>query len=359
MQKILIGFAVCGLLMLGNWDALAEQTTPAAVVARVNGEEILRSEVDLFMNALALPQLRERNQGKEISPEQKQQVEQNIINQLINQKLILNVASDLKITADQNLVNERFEDAKDRFQGIAPEKLQHLIEDELLFEETIKHVRQEKASTITVSDEDVRQFYEQQKNQIMTQITSQIETLQQRLEESATEEERKILENQLSMLKDQQRAGPFSEPEQIQASHILVKVTPEGSQEEKDAARKKIEDILKQIQAGQDFAELAKAHSDDPGSKDKGGDLGFFARGVMVKPFEDAAFALPVGGVSNVVETTFGYHIITVTGKKSQREVSFEELKGRFTQTLFNQKLNAEMNGWFGNLRSNAKIEIF
>jgi peptidyl-prolyl cis-trans isomerase C len=356
MKKLLISFVVCGIVLLGNWDAIAED--PAAVAVRVNDEVILQSEIDLFMNVLALPQLRARNQGKEISPEQKQQVRQDIINQLINQKLILNVASDLKVSLDQKIVNERFEGSKARYQGIAPEKLKQLIENEFLFEETIKRVREEKASKIIVSDEDLRKFYEEQKNQRITQMASQIKTLQQRLESSTNEEEQKILENQLGVLKEQQAAGPFSEPEQIRAGHILVKVEPEGSQEEKDAARKKIADILRQLQEGKNFAELAKAHSDDPGSKDKGGDLGFFGRGVMVKPFEDTVFALPVGGISDVVETIFGYHIITVTDKKAQREVPFEELKDRIKQTILNQKINAEMNIWFGNLRSNAKIEI-
>ena len=124
MKKLLISFVVCGIVLLGNWDAIAED--PAAVVAKVNDKEILQSEVDLFMNALALPQLRARNQGKEISPEQKQQVRQDIINQLINQKLILNVASDLKISLDQKIVNERFEGSKARYQGIEHEKLKKL-----------------------------------------------------------------------------------------------------------------------------------------------------------------------------------------------------------------------------------------
>ena len=201
MKKLLISFVICGIVLLGNWDAIAEDQ--AAVAARVNDEEILQSEIDLFMNALALPQLRARNQGKEISPEQKQQVRQDIINQLINQKLILNVASDLNITVDQKILNERFEIAKDRYQGITPEKLKQLIGNEVLFEETINRIRQEKASEIIVSDEDVRKFYEEQKNLRMTQMASQIETLQQRLESSTNEEEQKILENQLEKLKQE------------------------------------------------------------------------------------------------------------------------------------------------------------
>ncbi len=103
-------------------------------------------------------------------------------------------------------------------------------------------------------------------------------------------------------------------PDKITASHILVMY--KGSERApaeitltKDEARQQSEKLLKQIKAGEDFAELAKQHSDCPSNKD-GGNLNEFGRGDMVKPFEDAAFSLKVGKVSKVVETKFGYHVI-------------------------------------------------
>ena len=100
----------------------------------------------------------------------------------------------------------------------------------------------------------------------------------------------------------------------IEKSNAEIVETNKGLEADKAAKKAKIEDIKKQLEGGADFAELAKAHSDCP-SGQKGGDLGEFTRGRMVKPFEDAAFAQEVGKVGDIVETQFGYHLIKVTAK--------------------------------------------
>ena len=102
----------------------------------------------------------------------------------------------------------------------------------------------------------------------------------------------------------------------VRASHILLMYQGSSrstASRSKAEAQAQIQQLLAQVQGGGDFAALAKAHSDCP-SKARGGDLGAFGRGQMVKEFEDTTFALPVGGVSGVVETQFGYHIIQRTG---------------------------------------------
>jgi parvulin-like peptidyl-prolyl isomerase len=100
----------------------------------------------------------------------------------------------------------------------------------------------------------------------------------------------------------------------VKASHILVKVNPSGGPNEKQAQLKRITAIRDEALKGGDFAKLAMKHSDCP-SKQRGGDLGVFRRGMMVKPFEEAAFSQPVGRVGSIVETQFGYHIILVTAR--------------------------------------------
>ena len=151
----------------------------------------------------------------------------------------------------------------------------------------------------------------------------------------------------------------FETPEQARASHILIK--PDTSDpnadpnDAKTAARAKAEDLLKQIRDGANFAELAKANSDCP-SAAGGGDLNFFGKGQMVPPFEQAAFALKVGQVSDVVETQFGYHIIQLTDHKDATVTTFEQARDDIFNML-KQKKQAELaESYIESLKADANI---
>jgi peptidyl-prolyl cis-trans isomerase D len=127
----------------------------------------------------------------------------------------------------------------------------------------------------------------------------------------------------------------YSTQEERHASHILIAVKPDAPQAEKDAAKKKAEALLAQVKANPGkFAEIAKASSQDPGSAAQGGDLGSFARGSMVKPFEDAVFAAKVGDIIGPVQTDFGYHIIKVTGITPAHIRPLDEVKGQIESDL-------------------------
>jgi peptidyl-prolyl cis-trans isomerase C len=146
----------------------------------------------------------------------------------------------------------------------------------------------------------------------------------------------------------------FSNPDQVKASHILVKT--EGLDEVgKEEAKKKIEDLLKQVREGGDFAEVAKANSDCPSGK-RGGDLGFFARERMVKEFSDAAFSMQEGEISDIVETKFGYHIIKVTGMKEAATTSYEEAKEGIVSNLERQKKGEFWRKYRTDLKTEAEI---
>jgi peptidyl-prolyl cis-trans isomerase D len=130
----------------------------------------------------------------------------------------------------------------------------------------------------------------------------------------------------------------FTEPEQVRARHILVK-TPAGEDADaKAAARKKAEGLLAKVKAGGDFAALAKASSEDPGSATQGGDLGLFSRGRMTPAFEEAAFALPAGGVSEVVETPFGFHVIRVEEHRPGGAKPLEAVRDEVADTLKHER---------------------
>jgi len=118
----------------------------------------------------------------------------------------------------------------------------------------------------------------------------------------------------------------YTRPEEVSAAHILISL--EGRTQEEALVRATA--ILARLEAGEDFGALASEHSDDPGSKQSAGELGFFARGRMVKPFEDAAFAMTKPGeLSSPVKTDFGYHLIRYKEHRPEKQFSFEEVEAR------------------------------
>ena len=150
--------------------------------------------------------------------------------------------------------------------------------------------------------------------------------------------------------------GSFKKPEQVRASHILIKVDPGADEAKKAEARTKIESLQAKLKNGEDFGALAKEYSEGP-SGPKGGDLGFFGRGQMVKPFEETAFSMKPGQVSGMVETRFGYHLIMVTERTPESTLSYEEVKDRLEQYLKKQKVQEEIAAYVETLKGKGKIE--
>jgi len=141
-------------------------------------------------------------------------------------------------------------------------------------------------------------------------------------------------------------AARFQSQEQRRASHILITLAPDASEAQRKAARAKIERILAQVKKSPArFAELAKQNSQDPGSASKGGDLGFFGHGMMVKPFEDAVFAMKKEGeISGVVQTEFGFHIIRLTGIQHSSVKPLESMRAELTEEVQRQKGQRKFN---------------
>jgi peptidyl-prolyl cis-trans isomerase C len=150
----------------------------------------------------------------------------------------------------------------------------------------------------------------------------------------------------------------FFSPEQVRASHILILVSPDAGEEEKSEARSRITEIRKRIVAGEDFAELAGQFSED-NSGMNGGDLGFFQREQMVKPFADAAFSLQIGELSEVVTTQYGFHLIRVTDRKAESVVPFEQVQLKIFEYLQREKVMVAIEELAAQLRSQAEIQEY
>lgn len=151
-----------------------------------------------------------------------------------------------------------------------------------------------------------------------------------------------------------QNASRLAAKEERRASHILIAAPKSAPAAERDKARARAAELLAQVRKAPDsFADVARKNSQDPGSAPQGGDLDYFARGAMVKPFEDAAFALKKGDISDVVETEFGYHVIRLTDIRSPKQRTYEEMKGeieaelrkQLAQRRFTEVADAFING--------------
>ncbi|MBQ7666907.1 MAG: peptidylprolyl isomerase [Kiritimatiellae bacterium] len=150
--------------------------------------------------------------------------------------------------------------------------------------------------------------------------------------------------------------GDFGKDTQVRAQHILV--APKGKGDEAKAeALAKIKAIRERVLAGSDFSEEAAAHSDCPSGKQAGGSLGWFSPGMMVKEFDEAAFSLPVGGLSEIVETQFGYHVILKNDEIPASTPEFLEARDKVMDLLRHDRRGKALAQHVEELRKNATIE--
>lgn len=150
----------------------------------------------------------------------------------------------------------------------------------------------------------------------------------------------------------------FERPEEVRASHILIKSDESDPQEKKDEALERANEIASLArQEGADFAVLASKHSEGP-SATRGGDLDFFGKGKMVKAFEEKAFSMKVGEISDPVLTKFGYHIIQLTDRREGFTIPFEDVKEKLIADLKNRMVGELINRKIDELKEDAQIEI-
>ncbi len=149
----------------------------------------------------------------------------------------------------------------------------------------------------------------------------------------------------------------FQTPEQVKASHILLSAEENATDEAKAGLKKELAEIRKKIESGElTFADAAKAHSSCP-SAAQGGDLSWFGRGQMVKPFEESAFGMKKGDMSQIVETQFGYHLIQLDDKRAEGTTPLEEVKPQIVAHLKNQAMQENVQSYVESLEEKAEIK--
>lgn len=180
--------------------------------------------------------------------------------------------------------------------------------------------------TTVVNDAEIRQYYEKNKN--LFKVPEQVSIDYIEFSAQTIAQKIPVDESALHSLYADQSAS-MAKDEQRRASHILIQVDRSANDAAVTTARAKADKLLARVRAGESFEQLAKQNSEDSGSATAGGDLGFFGRGVMDKAFEQAAFSLAKGQVSEVVRSDFGFHIIKLVDVRANRPASFEELRDK------------------------------
>ncbi|WP_319523407.1 peptidylprolyl isomerase [uncultured Desulfosarcina sp.] len=322
LTRTLSAFAVSLALLLPTLPGHAAETQPqAGQIARVNDQMLMREDLD---RELKLVSLRLTRQGRPVSEAQLKHYESDIRETLINRTLLLQQSKSAGVDVKESLVTKALGEFKAAFDGemayaraladmgFSEEGLKNQIRDGL----AVKALIDDKVTrNISLSDRQVRAFYDE-------------------------------------------NPDLFRQPEQVRASHILIQVPENADQEKKAKALAAIQALKARIGNGEDFAVLAMENSDCP-SKAKGGDLGFFGREQMVKPFSDAAFALQPGQMSDVVETRFGYHLIRVTERKEEQTLPFNDVKEAIASRLRQEQEGKKIDAYIENLKEHADIKRF
>ena len=290
-----------------------------AILARVNGEAIERWELESAVRDV------EARAGAPMPAEQRNEVLRGLLEQLVSMHLLAQEARTRNVTVADADVKGRIDQARQGFQsedafqkalaanGGSIDRMQQDITRRL---QISKLLDQEITPKVSVQDNDIKAFYDQN------------------------------LER-------------FKESDSIRASHILIAIPPNASAADKQQARAKADAVLKKVQSGADFAQLARAESQDRGSAENGGDLGFFGKGQMVPAFEAAVFNLKPGEVSPVVETQFGFHIIKHQEQRAARTTPLAEVNQQIAQYLRAQQGEEKTAAFVEQLKAKAKVEMY
>ena len=292
-----------------------------AVVAKVNGQTIKKNDL---LEGGQVVQMRFAQMGQQLSPSAK--FYRQVLNELIAITLLQQDAKAQGVVASPQEIQQAVAARKGAFPseaaykqalkkaGITEESLRQQAGDQLAVQ---KYVQTRIAPGVNVSDQTAREYYDKNKEKMQV-------------------------------------------PERLHVRHILIQVKPDAPAADKAKARQKAEEALKKVQAGGDFAKLAAEYSDDPGSKSRGGELGWVSKGQAVPQFEAAAFALQKpNDVSGIVEAPYGFQIIQLLERQAPTTVPFDQVKERIVQGLKTQEVQKLVQARAEQLRAKGKVEIY
>jgi peptidyl-prolyl cis-trans isomerase C len=285
---------------------------PAAAIATVNGKDVSGAKYYQELNKIM-------RHGSNIPEDRLVRIRNNILKRLIEVELVGQAITESNIKVSKGDLDKAFQTYRKRFKSDAQ------------FENYLKHGK--------LTEGQVRTRIEEKKS------------LEKLIEKQGT----------LSVSKDEAQAfyeknkAFYREKESIHARHILLKIGKEARKSEEQKVLARLVAALAEINSGGDFADVARRHSEGP-TAPKGGDLGFFGRGQMVKAFEDVVFALEPNAISEPVRTRFGYHLIQLLAKKPEHQRLFEEVEEQIFESLRNKKFFQSRRKLLEKLRKEAKI---
>ena len=312
--------ALFGLLLLACTPGLAAPSTrevPADSVAKVNGRPILRRD---FEAAVQL-QFRGRRAGQD-GLKELQAVREKVLERLIENELLYQKASKADAAVPEERIEAEFKTMRDGFPsasefadvlketGVTETEIKEQLRRTLI---VTRFVDREVMTGLEVTDEEVRAYYDQSPAEMVR-------------------------------------------PEAVRLSQIMVRVGPSASQAERAVARQKIEAILKEVRAGEDFARLARRHSEGAEAA-AGGDAGLLIRGKGPPAIEKVAFSLEPGMVSDVIESRLGLHIIKVGSRRPEGPIPFEDAQKAIRARLLARGREARIRAYVDRLKEQAKVE--
>ncbi|HVB81399.1 MAG TPA: SurA N-terminal domain-containing protein [Candidatus Binataceae bacterium] len=358
------------------WGVSTGMFTRIKPAATVNGHQILTKDVD--QQAQRLRRRLEQIYGPEAAAAlARYNVREQALEQLVDQQLVLDEANRLGLGISDAALEQMIE-AQSAFQvnghfdlaiyqtALRSENMRPSdFESEVRLEMLQQLMRQMVAQTVQISDAEMRQSYDQRNLKLamsyvdisyknfesnITATDKQIADFFQAHREQFREPERISFDfirydpdrlatkfnpsdKDIQNYYNRHRDSDLTHPEQVRARHILIAVAPDATPAQKAAAKAKADDLMKQIKAGANFAKLAKQFSDDPGTRNSGGDLGYFGQNEMVKPFADAAFKMKAGELT-VVQTQFGYHVLQVEDHKLAHVETLAEARPQIIEAL-------------------------